>query len=64
MLPRLPYLQNAVAGYDWNDAQSEYVDWMRSQGVIMPIEMPGDIDSVRIEFVNEEAEIIFKLRWS
>ena len=72
MIPRLPYLQNAVAGYhklypssitEPNDFNS-YVQWMRDQGVIMPIKMEGDIDSVRLEFTDPESETMFVLRWA
>jgi hypothetical protein len=70
MIPRLPYLQNAVSGYhklyplDVNKPFNHYVQWMKDQGVIMPILMDGDIDSVRIEFIDPESELLFVLRWA
>jgi hypothetical protein len=68
----LPYLQNAVSGYhklypssitEPNDYNS-YIQWMKDQGVIMPINMASDIDSVRIEFTDPESELLFVLRWA
>jgi hypothetical protein len=67
MIPRLPYLQNAVAGFNkqfCGYTQKQYIEWMRDQGVIMPIKMEGDIDSVRIEFTDPESETMFVLRWA
>jgi hypothetical protein len=72
MIPRLPYLQNAVSGYhklypssiDEPIAYNSYIQWMKDQGVIMPINMASDIDSVRIEFTDPESELLFVLRWA
>lgn len=67
MIPRLPYLQNAVTGFHnqyGNSTQLHYVQWMRDQGVIMPMSMDSDIDSVRIEFTDPESETMFVLRWA
>ena len=67
MIPRNPYLQNAVTGFHeqfGNSTQKHYVAWMESQGVIMPIKMQGDIDSVCIEFTDPESEAMFILRWA
>jgi hypothetical protein len=72
MIPRLPYLQNAVSGYHklhpssiwYPNAYNSYIQWMQEQGVIMPIKMEGDIDSVRIEFTDPESETLFVLRWA
>jgi hypothetical protein len=68
MIPRLPYLQNAVSGFHkqyHRGTQSEYIKWMKNQGVIMPIKMHGlDIDSIYIEFTDPELETMFILRWA
>ena len=71
MIPRLPYLQNAVSGFQkLNEIETikiGYVNWMREQGVIMPIVAAGsytDIDSIRLEFTSPELETMFILRWA
>ena len=70
MIPRNPYLQNAVAGFHKQFSnrartQRKYIAWMKDQGVIMPIKMHGgDIDSVCIEFTDPESEAMFILRWA
>ena len=71
MIPRLPYLQNAVKAYHEQFDQNgtcpdhiHYIQWMRNQGVIMPIKIDRDIDSVRIEFTDSMYETMFILRWA
>lgn len=65
-LPRLPYLQNAISGYYKIEPNSRnYTDWMRDQGVKIPIGIGfTNIDDVVIEFDSEEQEMWFALRWS
>lgn len=66
MLPRLPYLQNAVAWFYKNiDNDEHYIAWMQHQGVIMPITYMGDtIDDIRLEFTDPQKEFMFMLRWA
>jgi hypothetical protein len=72
MIHRLPYLQNAVSGFHKQypsgvnepNSYDTYIQWMKDQGVIMPISMTGDIDSVRIYFTDPESELLFVLRWA
>lgn len=69
-LPRLPYLQNAVAGYtetliSGRYVHADYIAWMRQQGVIMPIGKDvANVDLVVINFIDPQSELIFALRWS
>jgi phage terminase Nu1 subunit (DNA packaging protein) len=70
-LPRLPYLQNAVAGYYSETGRlstydhRRYTKWLMDQGVNVPIGIGvSDIDKVRIEFTDEESELMFLLRWA
>lgn len=64
MITRLPYLQNAASWFYSNINDGSYIQWMKNQGVIMPIKMQGNIDSVCIEFTDPESEAMFILRWA
>lgn len=69
MIPLHPYLQNAVSGYTHlfgigTKSHEHYIQWVKDQGVKMPIMMEGDIGSVMIEFTDPKLETMFILRWS
>lgn len=74
MIPIRPYLQNAVRGYEEQNStridsfypisverNNKYIQWMRDQGVKMPI--IGHAGTM-IEFTDPKSELIFILKWS
>jgi hypothetical protein len=76
MIPIRPYLRNAVIGYykvsgcsvDAAMADShylKYIEWMRNQGVKMPIGADAVLsDDKMIEFTDPKLELMFVLRWA
>jgi hypothetical protein len=68
MIPVLPYLQTAVAGYHtefgFGFIHRHYVQWLHDQGVITPIGKGQQLDHAMIEFTEPKYETMFILRWS